>query len=176
MDATPHNFKLSDWVKEPTWSVTYGIPAEFYEQWVSPDGKEKLLERNLENLRDTNRRLSSLNQQKAEEIETLDRENLNLKQTVSELHIRNHELIENQSKIEQKARTQQRQYDAKVYAYWKTKAETLASKVSILENETKKVEALQKIVHKLMDINCDKSMKLIKIKRILNESSEPCSE
>jgi hypothetical protein len=98
------------------------------------------------------------------------------KNTIAELHTRNHQLIENQSKIEQKARTQQRQHDAKVYAYWKQKAEALASKVFILENEVKKAEGLQEIVSKLMDRLVDRSRKLIAIKRILDGSSEPCSE
>lgn len=99
------------------------------------------------------------------------RENIKLKQTVDELHKRNHELIENQCKIEQKARTQQRQHDAKVYAYWKQKAEALASKVFVLENEAKKTEGLQEIVSKLMDRLVDRSRKLIAIKRILDGNS-----
>lgn len=99
------------------------------------------------------------------------KENIRLKKQLDELHTRNHELIENQSKIEQKARTQQRQHDAKVYAYWKQKAEALASKVFILENEVKKTEGLQEIVSKLMDRLVDRSRKLIAIKRILDGNS-----
>ena len=104
------------------------------------------------------------------------KENTQLKNAVEELHKHNHQLIENQSKIEQKARTQQRQHDAKVYAYWKQKAETLASKVFFLENEVKKTEILQKIVSKLMDRVVNRSKKLIAIKQILDGSSESRGE
>lgn len=133
MDVTTHNFKLSDWVREPIFSYTYIL-----------SDREKDLEL----------------------------ENNNLRFQLDELHTRNHELIENQSKIEQKARTQQRQQDAKVYAYWKNKAETLAQKVFVLENEVKKVENLQKIISKLMDRVLDRSKKLIAINRILNGNTK----
>lgn len=137
MDATPRNFKLSDWVREPIFSYTY-IPSD----------RERDLE--LENNR--------------------------LQYQLDELHKRNHELVENQAKIEQKARTQQRQYDAKVYAHWKNKAESLTQKIFELENEAKKAEGLQEIVSKLMDRLVDRSRKLIAIKRILDGSSESDSE
>lgn len=107
-------------------------------------------------------------------------ENIQLKRTVDELHKRNHELIENQSKIEQKARTQQRQHDAKVYAHWKNKAEKAQELARILDFENKSLrlskERLQEILSKLMDRFVDRSRKLIAIKRILDGSSESNSK
>lgn len=103
-------------------------------------------------------------------------ENIKLKRTIDELHKRNHELIQNQSLIEQKARTKQRQYDAKVYAYWKQKAEKAQELCKNLINENQALrsqkESLQKITCGLMNRILDRSRKLIAIKRILNESSE----
>jgi len=108
------------------------------------------------------------------------KENIRLKKQLDELHTRNHELIENQSKIEQKARTQQRQHDAKVYAYWKQKAEKSQELAKVLDSENKALrsqkESLQSIVTGLMDKLVDRSRKLIAIKRILDGSSESCSE
>lgn len=103
------------------------------------------------------------------------KENLKLKQTVDELHKRNHELIENQPKIEQKARTQQRQHDAKVYAYWKQKAEKAQELARVLNEENQALrsqkESLQDIVTGLMNRVLDRSRKLIAIKRILDGNS-----
>ena len=97
------------------------------------------------------------------------------KRTIDELHTRNHELIENQPKIEQKARTQQRQHDAKVYAYWKQKAEKAQELARVLNEENQALrsqkESLQDIVTGLMNRVLDRSRKLIAIKRILDGNS-----
>ncbi len=122
------------------------------------------------------KQFSGFNSEEEDQIAKLQLKLNSYEAQIKDLHEHNHKLIENQSKIEQKARTQQRQYDAKVYAYWKKKAETLASKVFFLENEVKKTEILQKIVSKLMDRIVDRSKKLIAIKQILDGSSESCSE
>lgn len=146
MDTTTHNFKLSHWLQYP-----YEYSPN-YSYTYSPSEREIALE--LE--------VSKLNNQ------------------LTELHIRNHQLIENQSKIEQKARTQQRQHDAKVYAYWKQKAEKSQELAKVLDSENKALrsqkESLQSIVTGLMDKLVDRSRKLIAIKRILDGSSESCSE
>ena len=95
------------------------------------------------------------------------------------LNAKNHDYITYKSGVNelitkevQKARTQQRQEDAKVYAHWRDKAKSLEDQVKYGQEQEARVQEWKELYSKLLDKLRDKTLQLIEIKRILEHESE----
>lgn len=95
------------------------------------------------------------------------------------LNAKHHEYINYQKRTEekiatevQKARTQQRQEDAKVYAHWRDKAKSLEDQVKYGQEQEARVQEWKELYSKLLDKLRDRTLQLIEIKRVLGHDTE----
>lgn len=102
-----------------------------------------------------------------------------MEEDLKRLNAKHHEYLDYKRNVQetitkevQKARTQQRQEDAKVYAHWRDKAKSLEDQLKSSMNLEKNYKLLSESYGNLLSKYADKCRKLLEIKRVFNHDSE----